>query len=357
MNYPTLEQRMAHAYLDMFPSFVPLKDGPVSIQSQEQFYSFMKGVYQTIYTAPEQFFKNINEDDAFPNRFNRASYGKPKLNGIMKKDLKEIDELLALLFSLGQNSTVEDGKLILSEAAVIKKKHLIVLPKLGLVLDGDTLSCPAFEGLFPAWLWLVTRENASVTTFSRAMLDPEYPYMQEIYATLFGSEKAFAALVQHLEERGYRRLDIRRGPYTLDYVKRCVEKDVPVGTPMHGDPYHYGVSADYRPDAAIPQYLVLRILEMKDILLNFAVLPENLKEFVIQHAKKCDDCGYCTQTDKTGKRQPLHITVNHNGEYTICPLYPGFNFCFTELDDALTMNLISFLDLMDGRFAGGVSPN
>ena len=357
MNFTNLEQRMAHAYLEVFPLFVPLKDCPVSVQSQEQFYSFMKNVFQTIFDTPERFFKKLNQDDAFPNRFNRASYGKPKLNETMKKDLKEIDELLALLFTLGQNSTVENGRLLLSAGVEIKKKFLNILPELGLTLDDHTLSCAPYAGLFPTWQWLATRQNASVTTFSRAMFDPAYPYTQEIYATLFGNQKAFATLVQHLGQSGYQRVDLRRGPYTLDYVKRIVEKDVPVGTPMHGDPYHYGVSADYRPDAAVPQYLVLRILEMKNILLEFDALPNNLKDFVIQYVKKCDDCGYCTQTDKTGKRQPLHITVTHHGEHCVCPLYPGFNFCFTQLDDALVANLMAFLDVMDRRFTGSPSPN
>jgi len=353
MPYTNLEQRMTHTYIDMFPPFVPLMDGKVTIQSQEQFYLFMKNVYQTIFDTPELFFKKINEDDAYPNRFNKSSYGKPKLYNHMKQDLKEIDELIAQLFSLGQNSTVDTGKLIISEAAEIKKKHLNVLPRLGLKLDNRVLSCDKLDNLFSAWKWMATRENATVVSFSRGMFDPEYSYTQDIYATLLGDEKEFERLVQYLKKSGYSRVDLKRGPYTLDYVKQNVEKDVPLGDPKHGDPYHYGISAEYKPDAAIPQFLILRILDMKYILLKFELQSNNLQKFIIQHAKKCDNCRYCTQTDKSGKRPQLYIDVFHEGAaYRICPLYPGFNFCFTELDEELTMNLMAFLDFMDRHLSG-----
>ena len=86
-----------------------------------------------------------------------------------------------------------------------------------------------------------------------------------------------------------------------------------MGTPMHGDPYHTGISFDYRPDAAVPQYMVLRILKMKEILLAFQELPLRLKSFILKHVKKCDMCGYCTQTDKTGKRLPLSVEIGETG--------------------------------------------
>jgi hypothetical protein len=82
-------------------------------------------------------------------------------------------------------------------------------------------------------------------------------------------------------------------------------------------------------------------------------MSNSLQEFVVQHAKKCDECGYCTQTDKSGKRKPLYVDVFHNGEHrSICPLYPGFNFCFTALDEELAMNLVAFLDFMDKHMTG-----
>jgi hypothetical protein len=352
-SYTNLEQRMAHTYLDMFPPFVPLANGEVSVHSQEQFYRFVSNVYQSIFDTPEILFTTTYEDDAYPNRFNRASYGKPKLYNLMKKLITEIDGLMAWFFTLGQSGALKDGKLVFPEAIKGKKKHIQVLPHLALKLEGDTLSCEAFDGLFPAWKWMAKQGN--LTAFGRSLFDPQYPYMQAIYARLLGDAQAFSRLAAYLEVRGYRRVETERGPHTLDYVKRTVEADVSLGNPIAGDPHHYGISAEYTPYTAVPQFLVLRILEMKNLLLKFDQMEPSLKDFVIQYAKKCDHCRYCTQTDKTGKRKELAISVIHNGEYHICPLYPGFNFCFSTLDETMAQNLMSFLDFMEKHLSGELS--
>ncbi len=134
MNFNTLEQRMTHTYIDMFPPFIPLVNAEVSIHSQEQFYRFMENVFQTLFDSPQILFTKLFEDDAYPNRFNQAAYGKPNLYGHMKKDLVAIDELITLLFTLGQNSAVKDSELVLSHDVEIKKKHRNILPQLGLKL-------------------------------------------------------------------------------------------------------------------------------------------------------------------------------------------------------------------------------
>ncbi|MCJ7737563.1 MAG: hypothetical protein MUQ10_09665 [Anaerolineae bacterium] len=81
-------------------------------------------------------------------------------------------------------------------------------------------------------------------------------------------------------------------------------------------------------------------------------MADDLKDFVVGTAKKCDECGYCTQTDKTGKRKRLAIEVSHHDVSSICPLYPGFSFTFTELGERLTTNLMAFLDFMDRHISG-----
>jgi hypothetical protein len=165
-------------------------------------------------------------------------------------------------------------------------------------------------------------------------------------------KKPVNTLVLYLKKSGYQCVETKRGPYTLDYIKQDVEGEVPLGYPIHGDPHHYGISAEYTAYAVIPQFLVLRIIEMKNILLKFERMSPELKKFTIQHTKKCDDCRYCTQTDKSGKRKQIYITVSYEGEYKLCPLYPGFTFSFTKLDDLLVTNLIAFLDFMEGVIHG-----
>jgi hypothetical protein len=57
------------------------------------------------------------------------------------------------------------------------------------------------------------------------------------------------------------------------------------------------------------------------------------------------------QTDKTGKRPLAYVTVNHGqADYNLCTYYPGYNYCWTSIDDALADQLIDMLYFMD-KFA------
>jgi hypothetical protein len=244
---------------------------------------------------------------------------------------------------------------VLPDTLKVKSKYKNILPKLGLKLEGNHLSCDQYTGLFPAWKWLAARDQATELAFSRCMFDPRHAYLCDNYARLFGDENAFDQLVLYLDQNGYQRIEHQRGAYVLDFVKKIGQKDAPLGNPLHGDPNHYGIAAEYKPEIAIPQYLVLRILDMKNILLQFDLMPKTLPEFILKYAKECDHCGYCTQTDKTGKRKSLEIDVFQDGSRFICPLYPGFRFCFTQLDDGLVTDLMAFLGFMDKNLQGELS--
>ncbi|GHU75039.1 hypothetical protein FACS189461_0490 [Spirochaetia bacterium] len=86
MKFTNLEQRMAKAYIDMFPGFVPDEIAPASIHDQEQFYLLMKNLYRLAFDEPLLFVSSLHEDDAYPSRYKKP-YGKPKLILDMKKFL------------------------------------------------------------------------------------------------------------------------------------------------------------------------------------------------------------------------------------------------------------------------------
>jgi len=109
MTITSLEQRMAHTYMDMFPKFIPDKSAKIDIAEQEEFYSLIKNLYQLAFNAPLLFVSSLHEDDAYPNRF-KKSYGKPELINNMRKFTKAIDSLLQSMYLVGQDSNVKISK-------------------------------------------------------------------------------------------------------------------------------------------------------------------------------------------------------------------------------------------------------
>lgn len=57
-----------------------------------------------------------------------------------------------------------------------------------------------------------------------------------------------------------------------------------------------------------------------------------LGELCYMRTKVCDNCGYCTQTDKSGKRAKFALPLKYPGGVTLkCPLWPWFTW--NELDN------------------------
>lgn len=338
MRYSTLEQRMAKGMLDQFPPFLPEENAPVAAEGQKVFYDLMKRLYQLAYDKPEMFVAALHEDDAYPNRYSKVSYGKPELLTNMKKFIKTVDSLVEKMFHAGQG-----------EAVKLSKREKAVLAELGLA---DLAQLPA------ACTWMAQREEASLNRFARCFFQKDLgSYAMAIYASLIG-EEPFTRLVSWLAQSGYQPhvfTDI-----TASDCKCSLTFYNPAWSPKApsaGFEYkmlHTGISLRY--DAYIQKPCVLGLCipnGMKPFLERFGEMKPELQAFVAETTKKCDGCRYCVQTDKTGARPLACIGVAYGAQtLPLCPYFPGFSYCWTELNDVLVDQIILFLGFMD-RCKGG----
>lgn len=91
----------------------------------------------------------------------------------------------------------------------------------------------------------------------------------------------------------------------------------------------------------------LRIPEFRTLVQHFDTMPTQVQDFVVRQTRRCDNCGYCTQTDKTGKRKPAFLTVENNGSHNLCLMFPGFGYTWQRLDDSLAPDIRTFLTFAD----------
>ena len=333
MTFKNLEQRMAQSWLDMFPGFIHDENAPVSMKEQKTFYDLMKDLYTLAFNEPEMFVTDLHEDDAYPRRFNRASYGKPDLERNMKKFVKAVNDLLQNMFLAGQGSAVK-----------FNKKQLAILSRLGI----ENLSeLPA------AWKWMASRPDSSIIVFSHCFFKKDYLYASDIFADLLG-KTAFKKLEKWMTKKGYRPymsydLTASKSRFTLTYANPAWSDDAPNGFLFKIK--HTGISASYEPYTKNPPALGLCIPNgLKPYLDTFGTMDEKLQSFITEKTKKCDNCRYCVQTDKTGTRPLAAIKVS--GGKNLCPYFPGFSYCWSAIDGELADKLISFLSYMD-KFAPG----
>ena len=331
MLFMHLEQRMAQSYIDMFPSFVPCENAPVSVGEQKCFYDLINNLYQLAFREPLLFVAKLHEDDAYPSRY-KKSYGKPTLITDMKRFTKAVEALLQNMFLLGQSGDV-----------MLNKRQQMILSRLG-VED--------FTDLPSAWMWMSRRESASFLAFSYCLFDKDYPYTSDIYARLLG-ESAFKKLENWLLTHGYKRFNI------TDITASDCKLSLTIANPKWNDAAptggfaykikHTGISAQYDFYVKEPPVFGLCIPNgLRTYLEAFSSMGRELQDFVVKHTKKCNGCRYCVQTDKTGLRSFAYIPIDfEDEEYKLCTYFPGYTYCWTHIDDDLVEELIMMLTFMD----------
>ena len=231
-----------------------------------------------------------------------------------------------------------------SAEAKLNKRQQIILTRLGIENIAE---------LPTAWIWMSTRDGASLQSFSHCLFHNDYPYTSDIYARLLG-EIAFKKLENWMLEQGYKRFNIY--DVTASDCKLSLTIANPKwsdSTPNGGFEYkinHTGISARFDPYIANPPVFGLCIPKglMKVLVESFDLMDEQLKSFFISRTTKCHNCKYCIQTDKTGTRPKAYIPVKHEDkEYPLCTYFPGYNYCWTHIDDDLAEKLIKMLSFMD----------
>lgn len=358
-SFASLAQRVIYSYAGTMPEFVAVKSEKASEHSQLEMYGFMEKMLQKLYEDPYLLSLSFQEDDFYGDWALQKT--KPKLIVEMKNCQKKINEFLMLLIQIGEQGCLKGNTLQVAPGKV--KLTAIVLKRLesfGLACskseDGVVFSCNEHPDLFPAWK-LLSETSAGkkdpVMHFSHCMFDPEHSYPTDIYLNLLNDKSPLIKLRGYFEANGYTRVDCRENSreneISLDWVRNYGKKDEPLKASW-AEREHAGLSIWFDFSKRNQVFFGLRVPRYKELLARFDEMDDRLKEFVIRKTKKCDSCGYCTQTDKTGTRRPQFITVDHKGSFDLCQLYPGFTYIWTAVNDDTASDIISFLRFIDKTF-------
>jgi predicted secreted acid phosphatase len=352
-TFNTMEQRIVNMYLELFPEFKAAKSHEISESAQEQFYNFIKSIFFSLSENPLLLFTKTNPDDFFTRRFNKRSENKQEAYNKMKKNIKTLEEFSQCLFDLGKNSsmeTTEDRTFILNESYKIPKRYLNVLNQCGLEYTktgkGHVFKHKESKELLDCWKWFSSKPDVTLPHFIACMFDIEHPYTSEIYSKLSGNKELYETLESFLIKNNYQRMDNRDNKVCLDYIKSYDKKDTIIKEAW-GERTHGGIGTSYDPLMQNPPLFSLRVPYYKKLLEQFDRMNDELKSFVTSKGKKCDNCRYCVQTDKTGKRELAFIAVEHQQKYAICTYFPGFSYCWTQLDQANVNGIIGLLTFAD----------
>ena len=333
-SFPTLGARILYAYLASYPEFVPCLD-EADLESQRQLHSFFHEMIDACYHAPELIGILPEPDRCFEERWHLNTRD-PQLMDAMAKIEKKFFDFAGTLHKLGVLGEVRDGCLLISKTAwKLTSKMLERLSVFGLncqsTQEGILISCKAYPAIFPAWKKgssIAPGEDGQIAFLARFLFGtiPSRPYRAvEMFGKLYDDPAWLADLESFFEGLGYTCANAERG-LQVRWVKEYQGKE------------RGYLHISYRWRDRLPMCVEFRVPSFRLLLGHYEEMEYALKELCFMRTKVCDNCGYCTQTDKSGKRSKLALPLKYpDGVLLKCPLWPWFTWNDPDQDTIAKM--------------------
>lgn len=325
-QFDSLAQRVVYMYMVSYSKFRPIHDDEVSEEAQKQMHSFLSDVLCNIYNNPTLIDLEIELDDFYNGE---AFKDKPDLNETMKKLEKKFLSFFGYLFELGDVGAIKDNKLhILKANKKIAKSKLVQLEKIGLkyelTSEATIIYNEIYPRLFSGWKYLcnvckkaegkdniinpVIGQSLTRLMFMRCIFDKGHISWTSLYGDLEQSGPFLKELEDYFMNKEY-----RNQFFDASFSLHKTYASKQVGAFNIRFNWHSKNQLEY--SIVVPGFRLL--------MNHFNEMNEELKELIFARTGNCRNCGYCTQTDKTGKRKLVAIHIEYHEEIVDkCPLYP-----------------------------------
>lgn len=317
-SFESLGKRIIYTYLATYPVFKPVKDCNTSDNSQKQMYDFLYESITTIYSDLSLINITYEPDDCY--EYWQMNNTKPELITKMQKIKKEFFAFYEYFIKMGLVGEVsQDGLFIRKGDLRITQKIKDKLLLFGLVCDdkedGYYFMHNKYKEMFPAWKLLCCISKDSKINAYEVVNFLHGRFMDKKYtaAEMF-SKASDSALISELEQ------------YFLEKGYTCKNNEIAVGYEKEyprKQKAHMNIFYDWR--KVNPMIFEFKAPHFSKVLKFYDQMDAELKAMVFNRTKICNGCGYCIQTDKTGKRPRLTLLLELNDDTKPkCPLFPSF---------------------------------
>jgi hypothetical protein len=355
----SLARRGVNYFIATYSPFHPISSQLADEEGQKNAHEFILNIYLKSFEDTSLIGMKDLADDSYDDWVLQKD--KPGLDTKIRKYITKIEEYVVFLFDIVLKGVIQGDTIIVPLESIDKSKVFLNKWSNYDVIANKTEESYIFE--FPKdtvkGLKLLAEisnshyensiyKNSQHVLFSRGCFDSEQGFMREVFMNNINDKEALRRLIEFLEANEYIRIENKTLSYkfaqvSLDYIKFYEENydKIPFGW---GERTHGGIEIIYEEIRKNPVLLTLRIPYFENILKDAEHMDEKVKAFVTTVTKKCDSCGYCIQTDKTGKRPKRYVKVD---KYHLCPLFCGFQYRWRNLDEELVENIIVMLKYID----------
>ena len=347
-NFDSLAERIIYSYIATYPDFEPVDNG-VCYESQKQMHDFIADTLLLIYEHTEILGAAVAADAYYENwEMNNSN---PTLINSMEKIESKFADFIEMLIKIGRLGEVADDKLMIQkEKWSITKPVKTKLELLGIICvqtkEQSILSVEKYPKIFPAWKSYSENDDLNATKISRVMAFIHGRYFGRKYRAIdfFGKLVEDANLLKklenYLEENNFIYNNFELNTKTRYAAVKWMKE-----YPKNETSYMRAYFNWRKKDQLIFEF---RLPQFRIMLNSYHIMNSELQKFVFGRLKNCDNCGYCTQTDKSGKRPCLALELTCDGD-TIrkCPLYPNLTWNYFDSNDLNNMiRLFEFSESM-----------
>lgn len=307
-DFETLGQRILYSYLATYPQFKPVKEIP--IESQKQMYDFMEAMLYAIYQNPKLIGIEKQQDNCYKNwELNNSN---PELIKAMENIESKLVTFIDSLITIGKCGYIEEESFVIAKGNMNLSKQLRQrLEAFGIQVSQDkeksVLSSEQYPRLFETWKVYADNDNKQARKVSRAIAFIHGKYFDQVYCAteyfnnLIPDTTLLSKLEHYFAENGYilsneDLKDKTRYSY-VKWLKEYSDKE----TASARIYFNWRKNKQLIFEFKIPRFRLL--------LEKYSDMESNLQGFIFNHLKTCDGCSYCTQTDKSGKRNRFGVKI------------------------------------------------
>ncbi len=346
-TFPSLGKRILYAYIAAYPAFKPVEGIPA--ESQRQMHAFLRDMLTAYYENHAMIGVGEEQDDCYLG--GQLNNSRPELIKAMEKIEGKFVAAVEPMIELGAHGEATDGKWVVEKADKAVSKALRErLEALGLTVaqtKAETIiSSDKYPRMFTAWRAYAAADDRGAQKITRVVAFIYQKYLGRVYtaaeqfAALIPDRAALERLEDFFRARGFVcSNDDLANKTRFAYVKWLKEY-------AGGETASMRVSLNWRKDRQL--IFEFRVPAFRLLLKEYGTWDEETRAFVFGRLKTCDGCGYCTQTDKTGRRPRLCAELVSGGETALkCPLFPWFTW-----NDPALRGMDKLLSLFEKADAG-----
>lgn len=339
-SFNSFQQRIVYSYAATYPDFMPAQNTDVSVQIQKQLYDFLYNSIAVIYNNLDILgFKEFLPDDCYDGE---AAKEKPDVYLNMKKVEKKLFNIYTLIIDIYNKGEIQSKNILIKKSSIkLDKNKIRQLSQIGIQSeikdDGVIIRNDDYPDIFsalPILIKNVSDENGKldIKKFIFCILNDKVVTAYNFSKNLLIEPKYVKEIDDYLEKFGYKNIFDKggRNGYSKEYPNNQTGS----------------FFSRFEPRREYQLTFELYIPNFRLLLKHYDEIDNDLQNMIYSRLKVCDGCGYCTQTDKTGKRKPVYMELTYNSETkNKCPLYPWF--IWNDIDKKTKENIIKLFEFAE----------